>query len=755
MIIHGLYFPESLISYIGETVDAEPTISRRELSQRVCQRQNWRSLNGKLKDMSCRKALSELNKRGVICLPASSKTYAFNQPAESVLCVDVPEISCSLAELGTVTIQPIMSRHSRESKMWRSLVETHHYLGAQSLCGAQIRYLVLSSTFGPVGALAFTSASWALAARDTYIGWTELARRTNLDKVVSNARFLIVPSVNVPNLASHVLSLALDRLPKDWEERYAIPPVLVETFVDPTRFDGTCYRAANWEYIGDSAGRRDGVPKRIFVHPLQPNWREILCDAPDFNLGDRKPIENPANWAEEEFGTVRLFDPRLKRRLFTIAQDFYNNCEKGITEACGSKAKTIGAYRFFQNKEISMDVLVTAHTEATIERMKKHSVVLAPQDTTTLDYNTHPMTDGLGPTNADGHGGLGLIMHDTMAFTEDGTPLGILDAQCWGRDPEDIGKSKRKKQLPIEQKESMKWLRSFQKVSEIQRLCPDTTIVSIGDREADIYEMLAEATKDPNGPKLLVRSERSRNRKVENQYLWEYMPTLNAAGTLKIHVPRSGSRKAREACVEIRFAQTEISPPKRCATAPSATVWAVHVCEITQSATDEDVDPTVTPIEWMLLTTAPVAAFEDAVKRVEWYSGRWGIEVYHRTLKSGCRIRDRQLGTAASLEACIGVDMVVAWRIYHLTMLGRETPEASCTVFFNDIEWKALCCYANKTAIPPDEPPTLAEAIRMVGKIGGHLGRKGDGPPGTQVLWRGIQRLETAAEMYAIMAGPD
>ena len=135
---------------------------------------------------------------------------------------------------------------------------------------------------------------------------------------------------------------------------------------------------------------------------------------------------------------------------------------------------------------------------------------------------------------------------------------------------------------------------------------------------------------------------------------------------------------------------------------------------------------------------------------MEWYTGRWGIEVYHRTLKSGCRIRDRQLGTADRLETCLGVDMVVAWRIYHLTMLGREVPEMSCTVFFKDVEWKALCCYVNKTPVAPDKPPSLAEAIYMVGGIGGHLGRKSDGFPGTQTLWRGLQRLDTATEMYAI-----
>jgi hypothetical protein len=151
-----------------------------------------------------------------------------------------------------------------------------------------------------------------------------------------------------------------------------------------------------------------------------------------------------------------------------------------------------------------------------------------------------------------------------------------------------------------------------------------------------------------------------------------------------------------------------------------------------------------------LLTTVAVESFADAQKRVEWYSGRWGIEVYHRTLKSGCRIKDRQLATADRLETCLGVDMVVAWRVYHLTMLGREVPDTACTVFFKDVEWKALCCYVNKSAAPPEKPPSLKKAIFMIGAMGGHLGRKSDGFPGTQTLWRGLQRLDTATEMYCI-----
>jgi hypothetical protein len=694
--------------------------------------------------MSCRKALAKLNQSGLLDLPRPEKTYGFERSAGHPIEPPVAEVSCPLRELGEVRVDPVTSRYSKDSKIWFALLDRYHYLGSGPLCGAQIRYVVKSSTQGYLGALAFSSASWALKCRDDYIGWTEAARRANLGRLLCNDRFLILPTVKVKNLASRVLSLALSRLPEDWEQRYQVRPVLVETFVDPGRFGGTCYRAANWTYVGDSAGRRDGREKKVFLYSLSPKWRQVLCVEPPLRLGEKPRPEEPENWAEEEFGTVRLFDDRLKQRLYTIAQDFYDCPQANIPEACGSKARAMGAYRFFENPKVTMDVVLTAHTEATIERMKKHRVVLVPQDTTTLNYSTHPMTEGLGPVNNQEDQAIGLLLHDTLVFTEEGTPLGILDAQCWARDPQEKGKRYRRKELPIEQKESMKWLRSFQKAAQVQKLCPETMLVVIGDRESDIYELFLEASKQPDGPKLLVRAEKTRNRKVEQEFLWDFMAQQKVVGSLQIRVPRRGSRKARDAWVEIRFAQVTLRAPKRCPAAPSVTVWAVYVTE--------RADPTVqSPIEWMLLTTVEVKSFADAQRRVEWYSGRWGIEVYHRTLKSGCRIKDRQLETAERLETCLGVDMVVAWRIYHLAMLGREVPEVPCTVFFKEIEWKALCCYANKTPVPPDKPPSMREAVLMVGAIGGHLRRRSDGFPGTQTLWRGLQRLSGATEMYAIL----
>jgi hypothetical protein len=694
--------------------------------------------------MSCRKALGQLNERGLLDLPRREKRYGFERSGVNRAEPDVAELCCTLRELGEVTVDPVSSRYAKESKIWFALLDRYHYLGSGWLCGAQIRYVVKSPKHGYLGALAFSSASWAIKSRDDYIGWTESARRANLNRVVCNDRFLILPTVQVKNLASHVLSLVVSRLPQDWEQRYQIRPVMIETFVDPNRFAGTCYQASNWRYVGDTAGRRDGIAKKIFLYPLERRWPQALCTEPPVGLAERPRPEAPEHWAEEEFGTVRLYDDRLKQRLYTIAQDFYKDPQANIPEACGSKARTMGAYRFFQNPKVTMDVVLTAHTEATIERIKEQQLVLVPQDTTTLDYSTHPMTEGLGPTNNQRDHAIGLLLHDTLVFTEEGTPLGILDAQCWARDPKEKGKRYRRKELPIEQKESMKWLRSFQKAAQVQKLCPKSMLVVMGDRESDIYELFLEANKAPDGPKLLVRAEKSRNRKVDQEFLWDFMAKQKVAGSLKIHVPRRGSRKARDAWIDIRFAKVVLNAPKRYESMPSVTVWAVY-------ATEQANKTVQSPIEWMLLTTVEVSTFKDAQKRVEWYSGRWGIEVYHRTLKSGCRIKDRQLETADRLETCLGVDMVVAWRIYYLTMLGREKPDLPCTVFFKEIEWKALCCFVNETPIPPKEPPSIRKVVFMLAGLGGHLGRKGDGFPGTQTLWRGLVVSYAATKMYAIL----
>jgi hypothetical protein len=512
---------------------------------------------------------------------------------------------------------------------------------------------------------------------------------------------------------------------------------LLETFVDP-KFSGTSYKAANWISVGESSGRRDGIRRQVFVYPLISNCKKLLCSTPQKGLSG-KGFENPKNWTEEEFGNMRIFDDRLKTRVSQIAEDFYNSPTANIPQACGTKAKTLATYRFFQNPKITMEMLLTPHIEATVQRIRKHKVVLLPQDTTTLTYS-HPATEGLGPVGTLNDQAVGLLMHDTLAFSEEGLPLGIAGAQVWARDPEEKGSSALKRNLPIEQKESMKWLRSFRRACEIQKLCPDTMIVSMGDRESDIYELFQEALKDPQNAKLLVRSERSRQRKVEEGYLWDLMEKEKPAGELKIHIPRKPSHPAHDALMTLRYKTVILQPPKNKDLLPLE-IQAVYLKEKEG------------PIEWMLLTTATVKTFQQAKKCVEWYAGRWGIEVFHRTLKSGCEVLNRQLSTAERLESCLAIDMVIAWRILHLTMLGRETPHVPATVFFKEIEWKVLYCLHYNTPILPKKTPTLMESVRMVAQLGGHLGRKSDGFPGPQTIWRGLEKLSIPVRYAAISAG--
>lgn len=746
MVVCGKDFTSEMIARIQRKVNAEPDLSRRQLSRQICEWMEWRKADGGWKEGSCRKALARMSRQKVLNLSERGRVCMQQRRQAPEQNLEVAEALCTLRELGEVRVSLVGSRHSGDSKIARTLLQRYHPLGAGTLRGAQMRYLVRSSRFGYLGVMTFSSGVWALGQRDEHIGWSEEARRRNLQYVVCNDRFLILPTVQVKNLASHVLAMTLRRLAEDWEQRYKIRPVLAETFVDQSRYKGTCYRAANWTPVGQTSGRRDGIRKEIYLFPLSPDWGEKLrASPPPPRLGETQAMESPPSWAHAEFGRVRFYDQRLKERLYKIAEDFHG-CPQGlIPEACGSKARAMGAYRFFGNPKVSMNVLLASHTEAAIDRIRQHKMVLAPQDTTTLNYSTHPMTEGLGPTGTKRDQSIGLLLHDTMAFTEEGTPLGVLDAQCWARDPNDKGKRVRRKDLPIEQKESQKWLRSFRKVAEVQKACPNTKLISIGDRESDIYELFLEATKDPDGPGLLVRMNRAARRKVGSIALWDFMSDRPADGTLPLNIPRSGSRNVRNTSLDVRFAEVQLQAPKRLKTCGPIRAWAVYVREQSKHAADGD------PLEWMLLTTVEVTTFDQATQRVGWYVRRWGIEVFHRTLKSGCRIKDRQLGAAHGLQACLGVDMVVAWRVFHLMMLARERPNLPCTVFFSDHEWLALCCYTTKSPIPPSQPPSIGEAARMVGAMGGHLGRTLDGPPGAQTLWRGLQRLDPATEVYRVL----
>jgi hypothetical protein len=520
----------------------------------------------------------------------------------------------------------------------------------------------------------------------------------------------------------------------------------VETFVDAEQA-GTCYRAANWIEVGRTAGRgrqdrgheRRQAVKQVWVYALHPQARERLGGCPP------APPPPPADWAEEEFGGARLGDARLRRRLLILARDRYARPQAHLPQACQTRAKTKAAYRFLEHPDTTMEILLEPHYEATRQRLAAERLVLAVQDTTSLNYSTHRATDDLGPIGSKKEGALGLWLHSTLAFNAEGTPLGLLDVQCWARDGRQFGKRHERKKRSIEEKESAKWLKSFRALAEVQRRTPGTRLVSVGDREADIYELFQEASADPQGPGLLVRAERDRLLADGQEHLWPWLEQQTAAGVQEIRVPRRGAQAARVVRLEVRWAPVTLRAPRTHPQLPALTLWAVL-------AQEAEAPAGIKPLRWMLLTTCPVENFAGACEKLRWYTLRWGIEVYHRTLKSGCQIEQRQLGTAERLEACLAMDLVVAWRIYHLAKLGRETPQLPCTVYFEEAQWKALLAYITKNPRPPAQPPALNEAMRLVANLGGFLGRKGDGNPGTQTLWLGLQRLDDITATYKVFA---
>jgi hypothetical protein len=269
---------------IRETVATFYRLSRKELAMTICEHLGWYSVTGNPKVDACVKLLEKLESQGVLSLPQKHAVSPGDKrtPYATGRTEPQPPIECSLSGVGTVRLEVVRERE--EAELWNEYVHRYHYLGYKRPFGCFARYFVESDQ-GRLGCLLFSGAAKSLGERDRWIGWNESSRLRNLGRVVNNARFVIFPWVKVKNLASHVLGQAVRRIGGDWEERWSYRPVLLETFVDPRYFDGTCYRAANWRYLGMTTGEglvRKGKtyttsPKKIFVKPLADDFRTVLC----------------------------------------------------------------------------------------------------------------------------------------------------------------------------------------------------------------------------------------------------------------------------------------------------------------------------------------------------------------------------------------------------------------------------------------------------------------------------------------------
>ena len=462
-------------------------------------------------------------------------------------------------------------------------------------------------------------------------------------------------------------------------------------------------------------------------------------------------IATANSWCQQEWETVDLGDKRLNRRLVETAVKLTAQPQAPINQASGDWATTRGSYRLFRNEKVRVAEILRPHHEQTQRRMQAYDLVLAVQDTSYLDYTSHPQTQELGPIGTAQQDLQGLLLHQTLVITPDGLPLGGLAQEIWRRDPDAPVLSKAERQRrPIEAKESYKWITALR---ETARYTPEEVeVVSVCDREADVYELFVEAERLDMG--LLVRATQDRSvLDVETAKIWATIEATEVSGELQVHVParRQGGRHEpkRTAIVSVRFAYVTLKPPYRPKRAERAPLPPIGLDVILV----REVEPPagVTPLEWLLLTNVSVQSFTDAVARVQWYRCRWQIEIYFRVLKSGCHVEACRLGTAARLERFIALKSVIAWRLYWMTHINRCAPDAPCVVVLAEHEWHALYATIQRTAQLPTQTPTVRQVVRWIAQLGGFLARKGDGEPGITAIWRGWQRLHDIATTWLVL----
>lgn len=437
-------------------------------------------------------------------------------------------------------------------------------------------------------------------------------------------------------------------------------------------------------------------------------------------------------WSCEELRDVALGDARLGARLFAIAATLADHPEQSLPQAFGSWAATKAAYRFFSNRRVDAGRILTAHRKATVRRIAGRDLVLSVQDTTTLDFTTHRKTHGLGRTGA--RGLQGLFMHSALAVSAEGIPLGMLGSRIWAR-----ADGRQPRSLDIRAKESGRWLTMLERSTK--GIPAATTILTVADREADIIDflVLSQQLRQP----VLVRATHDRAVAGSDQRLWQAVDNGEVLGVVSVRVPRQPYEPERMALVGIQLAKLELAPPANKLHLPGVKVAAIFAREIDPP---EDTEP----VQWLLLTTLGVDTLEQAEQCLRWYSYRWRIERLHHILKSGCQIEKLQLQDASRIRRALAVFCVVAWRLLFISYVARERPDAPCTSILTQDEWQALWCRIYRVKLPPDSPPDVQTAVRLIARLGGFLGRKSDGEPGLKVLWRGFRRLADIVEDWRV-----
>ena len=418
-----------------------------------------------------------------------------------------------------------------------------------------------------------------------------------------------------------------------------------------------------------------------------------------------------------EFAGADMGDARLTKRLVKLADRLGDAPSASIPGACNGRAETQAAYRLFdqareEKRGLGWEEVLAPHMARTETRMAEHRVVLCLQDTTELDFNGQDM-DGLGRLSYEAQ--RGMYLHPTYVVTPQRLPLGIVDAWMWAR--------------PLEVSESQRWIEGYARLAERAGHLPATRLVYVADREADILELMQRAHTLGHPADYLLRAQHNRCL-PQGGKLWPAVLAATPLGDIEFTLPERPNRPARAVRQTLHAHPVDL---------PDGQGGMMPVtCLI---ARETGVPEGQKAVEWRLLTNRVVATLEEAAQLIDWYRCRWEIETLFHVLKNGCRVESLQLGHVRKLELALAIYLVVAWRLAHLTRLGRILPELPASAVFEQTEWQAAWLLAEKP--PPRKMPTLREVIRRIAMLGGFLARKGDGEPGVKTLWQGYTRLSS------------
>jgi hypothetical protein len=457
-------------------------------------------------------------------------------------------------------------------------------------------------------------------------------------------------------------------------------------------------------------------------------------------------------WAEL-FPVGTFPDKRLRERAITIGMATVARPGAAMTEAFDEERGTRAAYDFMENKRISLQVLLDPATRAVgraLGELPQGTTVLCVQDTTEINLSHLATVKDLGPIgNPKNHG---LLSHAALAVGTDGAPTGLLGVETWVRPTEQGDEAKKCRSKPFDEKESARWWRTIEQAEE--RVPRHGLLVHVGDRESDIYELFDRSRAPDKHYRLLVRAEHDRKVDGDYGYLWAQVssfPTLAQRRTISLHeqraLPRTSTRKARkarparDAVLALQFGPVTICAPR--GAKGSVELFAIRVFELDPP---KDVDP----IEWLLLTNDPVTTEAEAWLRVDWYGCRWTIEEFHKLLKSGCKVEERQFESRATFEVSFGFSLLAAVHLLALTKQARKTPERPASAVLTPDEEEVLLRHAEAHNRRPAGILTLKDAVILIAKLGGYLGRKNDGPPGWLTLWRGYRRLCALVDGYKL-----